>query len=282
MAALVCVMGTMIYSVADHYITGKDFSLGNGREPGNAARHWARHRFTDTGRPHIQQVAKWAIGEHPRLAGENRERVQEEIRKRTTGPDLDSWKFFRMTEPAPGSPGGPAEVTAVLTVEIPGGAEGCRCSRRDDSAFTARITVPFTLILTRHKIISAEPQFDMARVQIAQREHPGKTPGDEQAGRQERWPSSARTQPGRSPAGGTRPPGGRTKYWKNTWTDCECPEPPRSTRPPGRPAGTDGGRPQTSPPTTPARRPRTAGRTSRTSMKQPDSWRLSNHPPTGG
>ena len=138
--------------------TGRDFALGGGKSPEEAARYWADQRFARRDNPQPGQVAGWAVRQHPGLAGLDPDWLEGEIRSRARRGGAN-WSFQEKGAP-PGQPPGRAGVTAVLSLDVPAAAPGRK-------AFTATITVPFEITVTPHRILSAEPAFNFATVRTA-------------------------------------------------------------------------------------------------------------------
>ena len=148
----VVVMGMFAAVLAvtvDKAVTGKDFALGNGKSSESAALHWSVYEFTKEA-GHVPRMADWAIDQHPALAGVDREWLIREIERRNHLREIN-WSFQSHGE-IQGRPEGRTRITAVMSMDVPAAPPGKR-------AFTARIVIPFELLVTRHRILSAEPEF---------------------------------------------------------------------------------------------------------------------------
>ena len=88
----------------------------------------------------------------------DREWLIQEIERRNRLREIN-WSFQSHGE-IQGSPEGRTRVTAVMSVDMPTAPPGKR-------AFTARIIVPFELLVTQHRILSAEPEFRSGTVRTA-------------------------------------------------------------------------------------------------------------------
>ena len=141
----------------DKAVTGKDFALGNGRSPESSALHWSAYEFTKEA-GHVPRMVDWAMDQDHGLAGVDREWLIREIERRNRLQEIN-WSFQSHGE-IQGRPEGRARVTAVMSVDVPAAPPGKR-------AFTARIIIPFELLVTRHRILSAEPEFRSGTVRTA-------------------------------------------------------------------------------------------------------------------
>ncbi len=158
---LVVVIGmfaAMLAVTVDKAVTGKDFALGYGKSPESAALHWSVYELTREETGHVPRIADWAMDQDPGLAGVDREWLIREIERRNRLQEIN-WSFQSHGE-IQGRPEGRTRVTAVMSVDVPAAPPGKR-------AFTTRITVPFELLVTRHRILSAEPEFRSAAVRTA-------------------------------------------------------------------------------------------------------------------
>ena len=149
------VLAAVIYVTIDAVMTGKDFPLTAGKEPREAARYWSIKVFPRE-QGHTRQVAEWAVREHPGFSRADAGWLESEIRRRSEWANEVNWSF-RELGPLPGYEDQREAVIAVISVDLPSAPEGKR-------AFTARITLPFRVVATRHNIISAEPVFSQASV----------------------------------------------------------------------------------------------------------------------
>ena len=157
-AVAIVLLAAMLTVTVDKAVTGKDFGLGNGKNPESAAMHWSVYGLTEEETGHVPRLADWAMGQHPGLAGVDREWLIREIERRNGFREIN-WSFQSHGE-IQGRPEGGTRVTAVMSVDVPAAPPGKR-------AFTARITVPFELLVTRHRILFAEPAFRSASVRTA-------------------------------------------------------------------------------------------------------------------
>ena len=152
------VFAAMLAVTVDKAVTGKDFALGDGRSPESAALHWSAHELTKEETGHVPRMADWAMDQNPALAGVDREWLIQEIERRNRLRETN-WSFQSHGE-IQGRPEGRIRVTAVMSMDVPAAPPGKR-------AFTARIIIPFELLVTRHRILSAEPEFRSGTVRTA-------------------------------------------------------------------------------------------------------------------
>ena len=157
-AVVIGLIAAMLTVTVDKAITDKDFGLGNGKSPEAAALHWSIYGLTKDEVNHVPRLADWAIEERPVLAKVGREWLIQEIERRSRLQEIN-WSFQSHGEIQDG-PEGTVRVTAVMSVDVPAAPPG-------GMAFTARITVPFELVVTRHRILSVEPSFRSATVRTA-------------------------------------------------------------------------------------------------------------------
>ena len=151
-------LAAMLAVTVDKAVTGKDFALGDGGSPESAALHWSAYELTKEETGHVPRMADWAMDQDPALAGVDREWLIQEIERRNRLQETN-WSFQSHGE-IQGRPEGRIRVTAVMSMDVPAAPPGRR-------AFTARIIIPFELLVTRHRILSAEPEFRSAAVRTA-------------------------------------------------------------------------------------------------------------------